>query len=1057
MLEAKRHHTNSEYRPKWKKVDTQKVPKCCIHPQCGNKFHDKLIKPAFATLAELEKLLGVQSSVQKPFLLCPSCYSKLYHEFNPLANCTSCGATPKPGQKFCRRSPNATIVSHYLKDTTGTDVVISPDDCICTNCYNTHCSIIESIECEQTGSNEMLVKAIEIWEGTINAHNTDKLTVSILSSVVFVAKHLLTQKAVLLPWACQVFLRAYNIHCTVDIKSVRIEMKECNVQFSSRWLLHQLIIYLDAYMMHKCVHMKYGTVLYRKGADILETLSWALSTSHLADHWYESEEQKHRDKHPNTETTLKEASFIMNNLIHEEIKKSTQIRPTFDYTSLKINEFLNNINPLLLDFLISSTNTIREREISNTNEHIKKTRIFFILCQLMFCTNPKSPTPIHDLIADITEVCGVSRQLIRILNRLGCASSPDTHDRFVTQHAMVQRQATIWDNIPINAFTIASVDNFDMLQSYAAVYCGDQQRSYHGTTLQLVQPNPTSLVLSSTPVAQCSLEQADTDNSTVPQPSPPETPPSTRKLIRQQQRQTSPDSSPHKLGKIGPKHQRTVEVKNLTPSTIRTSHNIVPSLEPTTLTLDSFLENIYQTKERKNLQNKLFAYLLQKYVFHHHIHTDAVATNATLSEFRAFLDDQSDCGLQLSSTVYYMELINENPDCTETMSLVAEDLLAKFDEAQDGWVILVGDGKSYRHLMNIKKQYSTALRKLLIFPGDWHILKNYQPILMKVYYSAGLRELAKNSGYHGSTLKSVEQCSNFKRTHYFLLQAWEALYREMLHTYFANTRNTITKDAGCILLSSIQMKKSPKDVLKRIGELVEDSKIEEDFMKFVKIMGDTDKTWKFWAQFIFIDCFCYFGLYLAIRSSNWQLRVASLKLMAPMFAAFDREYYARIIPHHLAEVQRYPSTILNCLRRGGFTVNLTGQQWRTVALDEAHEMCINKDLKTAVVRPTKSYLQKTSLFFNYRIRLYKNLIQQLFPERLVQKTKPTDILDDSPQAYRYEMNVKQICAVAVANNLFSVQPNNRELLNVFTGQQATHEQTCDMSFRQVGDKHSKTM
>ena len=112
------------------------------------------------------------------------------------------------------------------------------------------------------------------------------------------------------------------------VQSVRVEMMECSVQFSSRWLLHQLIVYLDVYMMHKCVHMKYGTVLYRKGADILETLSWVLSISHLADHWSES-------KHPNTEKTLKEASTIMNNLIHEEIKKSSQVRPTFDCTSLK--------------------------------------------------------------------------------------------------------------------------------------------------------------------------------------------------------------------------------------------------------------------------------------------------------------------------------------------------------------------------------------------------------------------------------------------------------------------------------------------------------------------------------------------------------------------------------------------------------------------------------------------------------------------------------------------------------------------------------------------------
>ena len=139
--------------------------------------------------------------------------------------------------------------------------------------------------------------------------------------------------------------------------------------------------------------------------------------------------------------------------------------------------------------------------------------------------------------------------------------------------------------------------------------------------------------------------------------------------------------------------------------------------------------------------------------------------------------------------------------------------------------------------------------------------------------------------------------------------------------------------------------------------------------------------------------------------------------MAPMFAAFDREYYSRIIPHHLAEINRYPTSVLDCLKRG-FTVNLTGQRWRAVALDEAHEMCINKDLKTAVVHPTKAYLQKTSLFFNHRIKLYKNIIHQLFPERLIHQIRLNGILDNSPQAYRYEQNVKQLCTVAVESNLF---------------------------------------
>ena len=45
--------------------------------------------------------------------------------------------------------------------------------------------------------------------------------------------------------------------------------------------------------------------------------------------------------------------------------------------------------------------------------------------------------------------------------------------------------------------------------------------------------------------------------------------------------------------------------------------------------------------------------------------------------------------------------------------------------------------------MNIKHQYGVALQKLIVFIGDWHTLKNYQPVLMKVYYHDGLKELAK--------------------------------------------------------------------------------------------------------------------------------------------------------------------------------------------------------------------------------------------------------------------------------------------------------------------------
>ena len=122
-----------------------------------------------------------------------------------------------------------------------------------------------------------------------------------------------------------------------------------------------------------------------------------------------------------------------------------------------------------------------------------------------------------------------------------------------------------------------------------------------------------------------------------------------------------------------------------------------------------------------------------------------------------------------------------------------------------------------------------------------------------------------------------------------------------------------------------------------------------------------------------------------------------------------------------------------------------------MALDEAHEIYINKDLKAAVVHPTDAYLQKTTLFFNDKIKAYKNLIQQLFPERSKTKLQSSAITDDTPQAIRQEENVKQMCSAINANKLFQLQSSNRGVINVFTGQKATPEQANDMlSCRQIG-------
>ena len=114
-----------------------------------------------------------------------------------------------------------------------------------------------------------------------------------------------------------------------------------------------------------------------------------------------------------------------------------------------------------------------------------------------------------------------------------------------------------------------------------------------------------------------------------------------------------------------------------------------------------------------------------------------------------------------------MDLLDENADSEETMAHVTELLLDKVRSVPQKWMVVVGDGKTYQHLQRTKRLYGSAFEKVLLFPGDWHILKNFQSVLMKAYYHAGLKDIAQNSGYKTETLKSWEKCSHFKKFIHF--------------------------------------------------------------------------------------------------------------------------------------------------------------------------------------------------------------------------------------------------------------------------------------------------
>ena len=222
-----------------------------------------------------------------------------------------------------------------------------------------------------------------------------------------------------------------------------------------------------------------------------------------------------------------------------------------------------------------------------------------------------------------------------------------------------------------------------------------------------------------------------------------------------------------------------------------------------------------------------------------------------------------------------------------------------------------------------------------------------------------------------------------------------------------------------------------------------------EFTTFMEGLVAKQDTISFWYQFVTADCFAYLALYTGIRNRNWHLRTGSLKLMASVFHAFDRPIYQRLIPQHLMDLARMPQSVLQHLVQGGFSVRLSATEWHAVALDECHEMCINRDAKLAVIRPGVQKMEHTSHYLQFRASCINNLKVQLFPEQ--RKHKPSFSHKPSSKDKISDNNIKAMRESIEGHGMFSISTTNQGLWNFLDNIQATPEQSRDLlTFRKIG-------
>ena len=247
---------------------------------------------------------------------------------------------------------------------------------------------------------------------------------------------------------------------------------------------------------------KYGTLIFRPGTDLVPLLCEAL--------WKIKRTEQTKEQACREDETIGKISE--NNAIQfEEVSKLIleQIRSFLDqeatlcqnYDQVDFDDIISRINPCLWNIVSMLTRSTSELQGTSKVDdptspvyRLKRMRRLFVLCCMMYCADDRCSMPLHTLIADAIDSQGGSTLLIQLMNRSGICASNDTLARFIQHRASVFR-ATKGKHLTPQGFTVVSADNIDFTHSNARVFGGNQCTSWHGTTVQAVQPLPSLSVM----------------------------------------------------------------------------------------------------------------------------------------------------------------------------------------------------------------------------------------------------------------------------------------------------------------------------------------------------------------------------------------------------------------------------------------------------------------------------------------------------------------------------------------------------------------------------------
>ena len=337
-----------------------------------------------------------------------------------------------------------------------------------------------------------------------------------------------------------------------------------------------------------------------------------------------------------------------------------------------MEQFLSISDPLILKFLKVLTQTVRQSRRSlfaddklRSGLEIKTARLLYALSVLQFITNNTCNMPFHVPLTEAILCHRGTQKLVTFLNRIGAVVSVDTVNRIAVKVVKNKMEKGVGGYLVEGKVTIASIDNVDVLEPYAFACALDDTRSWHGTSVQCVQPLPESGSLTESDlhaqrvVCQSNVLPPDnTSNSPIPV------------LKKKRQKRTLTEHSPHTaMVASQPQSSKPLPLIELHLSEYA-SHT------PPNMSLADFRPSVCEQESLDKLQEDIFQCLIHKLY-------RSKQSDMFFPGLQSFVNCvRKQCADREVSNVVYIEITSEKADSKQTLLGVISRLQTTFIKEQ---------------------------------------------------------------------------------------------------------------------------------------------------------------------------------------------------------------------------------------------------------------------------------------------------------------------------------------------------------------------------------------